>query len=161
MATMKISAIADKFDEKAGTKLPSIKKKIMKRQKRDGGLGGDEGEDDDLASLTSMLSGNRSKKSLGVKSKDITSQVQQEAEKMTRAFNAKKSLDRLTLPTPASVKATEFVKSKCEKFSSYSALEAALQRKEDDGNLGIMRRARSGSWQKQQGGLGNKSGGRR
>ena len=127
MQSMKISAIADKFEEKAGTKLPSIKQKILRKQKD-----GDEDArtDDDMVSLASIFSRGSSQKTEENISQEISSKIQREAEKMTKAFNAAKSLERLTLPTPATIKQTNYVKSKCEKFSSYKALEEALDRQE-------------------------------
>ena len=116
--------------------MPSIKQKIAKmhNQEESSGLGGDDIADD--ASFISLVSGgddqksNKSKSDLSstLASIDVTSKIIDEAERLTKRFNAQKSLERLTLPTPATLRKTEFLKSKCNKFSSFDSLEKALKR---------------------------------
>ena len=136
MQMMKMYNIADKFEEKAGTKLPSIKQKIAKMHNQDDASSvGSQVYAADDASYTSLLSNvddqstkAKSEQSESLVSIDVTSKVLKEAERLTKKFNAAKALERLTLPTPAKMKNTEFLKSKCNKFQSFSALDAALNR---------------------------------
>ena len=135
MQMMKMYNIADKYEEKAGTKLPSIKQKIAKmHNQEDVNSLGEKSVDNvaDDASFMSLISGDdenskvKSEQSASLASVDVTSKVLKEAERLTKQFNANKSLERLTLPTPATSSKNQFLKSKCNKFASFNALDAAL-----------------------------------
>ena len=132
MQMMKMYNIADKFEEKAGTKLPSIKQKIARMHNQDdaNAAGGKFPKDiaDDASFMSDEYSIITSEQSGNLASIETTSEVLKEAERLTKKFNASKALERLTLPTPAKMKKTEFLKSKCKKFESFSALDAALNK---------------------------------
>ena len=120
-------AIAAKFDEKAGTSLPSIKKRLTDQGKPKE-LSAEERDD---VSILSMLSGSQHSK-VEVETDEhfippITTKRSKDPENATRVLSATQSLKRLTLPTPETKRHMKYVQSKCEKFSSFDILEQALK----------------------------------
>jgi uncharacterized protein YnzC (UPF0291/DUF896 family) len=125
---MKMMNIAEKFDGKTGTQLPSIKRRITEKGKP-ASLSQDDRDD---ISLASILSGSQqSQMSQQSDSKMLTSDVKKheiDPERAIRALNSSRSLERLTLPTPDTRRRIKFVQDKCEKFRSFSILEAAINK---------------------------------
>ena len=128
-------AIADKFDGKTGTSLPSIKKRITEKGKPKELT--DEEKDD--MSIASMLSGSQKSKSENENGTGETMpaifKYLKDPGKSARILNATQSLERLTLPTPETIKHKNFVQKKCEKFNSFNILEKCLQQNDSSSKL--------------------------
>lgn len=131
----KMMAIAEKFDGKTGTSLPSIKKRITEKGKPKEMT--DEEKDD--MSIASMLSGSQQSKAENEKGAGETMPAifknVKDTEKLARTLNATQSLERLTLPTPETIKHKNFVQKKCEKFNSFNILEKCLQQNDSSSKL--------------------------
>ena len=119
--------IADKFDQKTGIKLPSIKKIIIDKSQRIDNSANQAADDISFVSIISGASDSKnSDASLNSKFNSENPIKKIVKPSIIQAGQISKSLERLTLPTPETIQRKSVLINKCGKFSSFSALEDAL-----------------------------------
>ena len=128
-------AVAQLFESKSGVKLPSIEQKIVNLGRAFLPMDGDakEGAVETLLmegikerTTQARISAGNAVGSGGVRMIPATPYVSPVPRK-----HISSALQRLTKPTPETIRKTTSVKSKCEKFEAFSALDAAMNRDVD------------------------------